>query len=357
MLVDWRAKMKRLCKAYAFQLECGEEKKKYHVQAVFEFKSACTLSAAKKKLQSDVFKPPHLEQCRSWVKAIEYCMKEDTRALGMEPEHFNVPLPKKKVSWEDGHRDIDPLHDRDLYSYQLDMDTVIRETPIHDRRVYWIWEREGGVGKSAYIKHLCCLDPCIVRVSGAGKDVKYLLGQMGATDPKSGKPLGPGYAHTVLWDLPRSFDSKYLSWDTVECVKNGHWTSGKYESKSVLQPVPRVIIFSNEPPDLSKLSADRWEVLEIESVRTTYHPTGRDFRFTRNPTAITELRERQDISNRVATFVDDMDLDGGEEEVPGTPGAMDPSSEEDEATHEPVELPQARKRVRFDIPPVSAFEE
>jgi len=68
--------------------------------------------------------------------------------------------------------------------------------------------------------------------------------------------------NTVIFDVPRDNGNK-ISYKSVESIKNGMIYSPKYESKYKLFNSPHIIIFANEPPQLEKLSIDRWVVKEI----------------------------------------------------------------------------------------------
>ena len=71
----------------------------------------------------------------------------------------------------------------------------------------------------------------------------------------------------VLMNLPRSYDSSFLSYPALECVKDMLFFSGKYGSAMVNGPPPHVMIFANEPPDVTKLSRDRWCIREIRDLQ------------------------------------------------------------------------------------------
>lgn len=64
-------------------------------------------------------------------------------------------------------------------------------------------------------------------------------------------------------DIPRSVDIDFLSYTGIEEIKNGCFFCGKYESDMVIMPIPHIIIFSNEEPNVDKLSADRWDIKNI----------------------------------------------------------------------------------------------
>ena len=55
---------------------------------------------------------------------------------------------------------------------------------------------------------------------------------------------------------------KYFSelYSAFEGIKNGMFVNYKYETQQVLMDPPHVVCFSNEVPDVSALSQDRWEV-------------------------------------------------------------------------------------------------
>ena len=54
----------------------------------------------------------------------------------------------------------------------------------------------------------------------------------------------------IVINLPRSFNSEYLSYTGIEEVKDMCFYSGKYEGGMVVGNCPHLIIFSNELPDM-----------------------------------------------------------------------------------------------------------
>lgn len=67
----------------------------------------------------------------------------------------------------------------------------------------------------------------------------------------------------VLMNIPKSFNTEYLSYEALENIKDMYFYSGKYEGGMVCGNCPHLFVFSNETPDYSKLSKDRWVVREI----------------------------------------------------------------------------------------------
>ena len=128
-----------------------------------------------------------------------------------------------------------------------------RENPLFGRHIYWFHESEGGWGKS-----ICA---------------KYMVDQMGALEVSS--KASDAFFGIVSWiekhgeappivilDIPRSCRD-YVSYQSIEKIKDGKFFSSKYESSMVRFNSPHVICFANEEPDFEKMSEDRWIVEEL----------------------------------------------------------------------------------------------
>ena len=61
-----------------------------------------------------------------------------------------------------------------------------------------------------------------------------------------------------MFDVPRS-SQQYISYTGIEEIKNGIFSSPKYESCMVAMPPPHVVVLCNIPPDYTDtdLSSDR----------------------------------------------------------------------------------------------------
>ena len=66
----------------------------------------------------------------------------------------------------------------------------------------------------------------------------------------------------VIFHYVRSMED-YVSYAAIEEVKDGMFYNGKYESSMVIYNPPHIICMANFPPDLDKLSKDRWVVRYI----------------------------------------------------------------------------------------------
>lgn len=219
-----------------FQEEKGEETGTPHLQGYVCFKTKKRLSNVR------TFIDCHWEPCNNPKAAIKYCMKKETRAGQVHVKGVKLPLelPTALRPWQQ----------------QLADDLLSKPDP---RSITWIWESVGNTGKSTMCKWL--VDNAkynAIYLNGKGADIKYAL-------TKHFEKTDTNYNHLIcLWDLSRSME-EYVSYDTMEQIKNGLFFSGKYESCSEVFNAPHVVVFANFPPETSKMSQDRWDVRHIGS--------------------------------------------------------------------------------------------
>lgn len=131
---------------------------------------------------------------------------------------------------------------------------VLAETP-NRRKIHWIWEPLGNVGKSWLAKYVLLTQDALLLESGKKVDMAYIYAQ---------KPT-----KIVMIDLSRTSaptDGKdYLGgvYSICENLKNGTLMSTKYESAAVQFQIPHVIVFANWEPDYTKWSRDRYLVTKL----------------------------------------------------------------------------------------------
>lgn len=141
-----------------------------------------------------------------------------------------------------------------LRPWQSALLEILQEDPC-PRKIHWIWENQGNVGKSWMANYLGC--------------------QMGATILTAGKKVDMAYIYAqnptkiVIFDLSRTtepIDGKsFLDgiYSLAEDLKNGRVVSTKYESKTVFFPTPHVVFFANYAPDMTKWSSDRYFIKHL----------------------------------------------------------------------------------------------
>jgi len=224
------------CLRFVFQEEIGEQGTK-HLQGFIEHKNPRTMSAMKKLLER-----AHWEKCNNIKASIAYCQKPETRNGRVFRK--GVPAPIE-----------DPLAGTEPYNWQREILDLI-ETKPDSRTIHWYWDATGNKGKTTLAKHICLKHPNAIYLSGASKDIKAGV----ASAVKDGHP-----PTICIFDLCRT-NENYVSYQGIEEVKNGIFFSTKYESSMVMFNCPHVIIFANFPPDASALSADRWNIKEINNI-------------------------------------------------------------------------------------------
>lgn len=154
----------------------------------------------------------------------------------------------------------DPLYGKELYEYQKYILDLLKEKP-DDRKVYWFWEEDGNVGKSALVKHIYLnnKDHTVI-AGGKGNDVRNQINMHVNGNEKKG--IAGKDLNIAILDISRT-NEDYVSYEVIEQIKNGLLYSGKYEGGICCFNSPHVIIFANFKPKEETLSADRWVIKEI----------------------------------------------------------------------------------------------
>ena len=260
-----------------YQEEQGEKRKTKHYQMYIEVKATVRGSAIKK-----FFPTAHIEKRVSSQNAcIAYCQKKESRVGS--PVTYGKPSVQgarndlqelvakldSHTTWSECIRDA-TIHPqlakygsfakeyfnskkstrdglRRLHRWQEELLEVIKE-PADNRTVTWYVDVEGGKGKSEMTKELITQHDAIV------------MGGRGATDLYQ-------YAQSknkiVIWDFPRDMQM-HEPYDAIEKIKDGYYTSTFRNPMFCQRDYPaHIIIFANYKPDESKLSADRWKIIEL----------------------------------------------------------------------------------------------
>lgn len=243
---------KEKCKL-VMQAEKGESGTP-HLQGFIEFINARSFSSVKKALsKNDKDKRIHIEKARNAKAAEEYCKKEDTRI----EEPIIIDNKKKRRVLYDKLDHVEP------YPWQKDVIELVKTEP-DDRTINWYWEAEGNCGKTALAKHLCIKYPNkVLYLSGKCTDVKYTIMKFLENDNND--------VEILIFDFVRSTE-QFISYEALETVKNGIFCNSKYECGMVQYNSPHVIVFANFTPDQSKLSQDRWRIVNIKEIEKKEEP-------------------------------------------------------------------------------------
>ena len=102
------------------------------------------------------------------------------------------------------------------------------------------------LGKSALVKYLVVKHDALM-ITGKSNDIYYIKSKI------------PSKRKLFICDISRSV-MEYVNYGAIEQIKNG---LGKYRGIQLNFNCPHVIVFANQPPDRSKMSEDRWNIINI----------------------------------------------------------------------------------------------
>ena len=250
---------------YVFQLErCGTTGK-LHYQGFFSHKAAKTWKTWVNKFQA--FWPgAHVQLMKTNINAnLAYCSKLESRVVNADMGYLDEDIGPHWLGYQAQtalrlvtKTIVDP------YPWQADLAAILATKP-DERSIVWIHETEGNVGKSAFARD-AAIDGRTLVFAGKANDAKSAVADWVAPLDKDKQPLPPKPLDAVILDVPR-VSADYISYQALEEFKNGMFFSGKYASRMVVMPFIHVVVFSNEPPDTSKMSKDRWQVYRIVDKR------------------------------------------------------------------------------------------
>lgn len=238
---------------YIFGEEVGTLGTK-HLQGAVMFKNPRHFGGVKKILEKC-----HIEKCISWMASIKYCSKEGKTFSNLENNLFS----KKENREEKTQRLLKELNMRLLSKY----DNVIWKkwqrivlniltTKPDSRKIHWLWNKEGNIGKSFLCNYIDLKYDAII-CTGKSTDIfnQAYTWRMNNLEIDQIPPC--------LIDIPKSESNHKVPYDAIEQLKNGSLYSGKYEGGKVKGESPHIFIFANYAPDISMLSKDRWVIIDL----------------------------------------------------------------------------------------------
>lgn len=181
----------------------------------------------------------HLEKSKgSNTENYNYCSKEGNYKTNMKEDRRNKFLNKyKDVIWKDWQNDI----------------LNIINSPPEDRKINWVWESKGNIGKSFLSKYLYLKYHTIIADGKKDNIFNQILNFYENNTEE---------IELVILDIPRH-NENYINYGAIEQIKNGLIYSGKYEGGCCYFDSPHIIIFSNFEPDMTKFSQDRYNIINL----------------------------------------------------------------------------------------------
>lgn len=227
---------------YAFQEELGDNRTP-HLQGCLYHNNQVSFTTLRQ------WNPRiHWERTRNIAASVQYCTRPEKRSGRLWTQGFTIT---DKVS-------LRLLSRNDMYEWQERLATAL-EGPPDPRKIRWYVDHEGGSGKTEFARWAIINQPGTVFVStGSTRDLAHIIASNKTT------------ARSILVNLPRQAEGTF-SYAFIEMMKDGLICSTKYSGKTIIIPKPHVTIFSNWPPDRTKLSADRWEILALNNQAEINH--------------------------------------------------------------------------------------
>jgi len=119
------------------------------------------------------------------------------------------------------------------------------EDPLFGRQIHWYWEPQGEWGKTKTQKYMVdCMDATMV--GGKKADMFYALSELMLSTGEV-PPI-------VIINLVKDTDMKYVSYAGMESIKDGVFFSKKFKSGMCRFNSPHLLVFANEPPELSRFT-------------------------------------------------------------------------------------------------------
>nr|UOF76688.1 rep protein [Cressdnaviricota sp.] len=232
---------------YVFQLERGNEGGRLHYQGHLKLGTKQRLGTLVKQL-GGIMPGLHLtpDSERGSRNAEFYCIKrDDTYVAGpWYDSDFEIPYDGRDLITADS-----------FHPWQSDVAAII-EGPIHPDKIIWIYQPAGGCGKSSFCKFMYFHFKYPQLIVCKPADLMHLV-----TSMRSSKVYFVDIQRTL--GLEQTMDSLYSA---IEQLKNGYVVNTKYVTSIKCFSKPHVVLFSNVRPDLTKLSAYKWDLYKVENL-------------------------------------------------------------------------------------------
>jgi hypothetical protein len=181
-----------------------------------------------------------------WLDIFEAAKTDLPNALSIDPEisirHYN----QLKAIHLDHNKPKMQCNLKDLREWQDEAWKKLMNQS--DRQILFVVDEEGGKGKSALAKHILTTTKSWACQGGKIGDLMHSYDTM---------------VDYVVFDMARCNNPDYFPWNFMENLKNGWFTSTKYNGGMKIFNPPKIVVFMNEMPPRNKLSSDRYEIYKI----------------------------------------------------------------------------------------------
>ena len=250
----------KIAKKFTFQLEKGESTGYEHWQGRFSLwkkKQKPALMDLIKSMDEPLFNYLEPTTNKEHQRTAFYCMKEDTRIRG--------PFTDQDIAA------FIPRQYRDIKLYDWQDKVILSASNFNNRQIDCIVDVKGCNGKStlASIGDLLYKFIDLPLSHDGQKLIESTCDILISKDCRVPK--------LVFFDMPRAFNKDKMNgiYTALETIKKGKVWDMRHSYKEWWFDSPRIWVFSNEFPDESLLSRDRWKFWQITDDKklTTYQHT------------------------------------------------------------------------------------
>ena len=193
-----------------------------------------------------VSKPTAIARYCAWLKTLDSFPSD--RTIANEFPELWIRYQSRLVDLAAHICPLPPLVEGELRDWQVTLLEEL-EREADDRKVKFVVDETGGLGKSWFCRWLL-QTRSDVQILGTGKveDISYAIDIT---------------KKIYCMNVPRG-GMEYLQYRVLEMMKDRVVFSSKYYSQTkILRNRCHVVVFCNEPPDYSKMTDDRYDVLTL----------------------------------------------------------------------------------------------
>lgn len=243
------------------QLELGGTNGTPHYQIALKTKTTCLRMAILRELQEQINGHINIDVQHTYKTMVEYCTKESQ----FISDHYSGRIYKHewKLSFLDKKPELKVVIE-DPYPWQkFFMDQILSKNP-DGRIVDWIIDPVGRTGKSSFARAYVSsptTDAILMKIDNLDRMELALISKIKEYRSKHNKD-----PRIVMFDFPRAADARKVMDATalMEDAKSGHLETnfgGHFKELHICNI--HVVVFSNNAPDLSVLSIDRWRLWRL----------------------------------------------------------------------------------------------
>lgn len=224
------------CTHYCLGHEICPSTGKQHLQGYIKLTKMMRFDTLKKY---PFFCNGHFEKPRGTMQHnFDYCSKEGN----YKSKGFAIKVPIKI--------------NEDLRPWMKEIERVLKEEP-DNRTILWLYDPIGNIGKTQFLKYLVVKYKYLFTTGGKASDVANLVFNNREYFECTNRGV-------CVFDIPRC-SKGHISYNALEMIKNGMVTNTKFECGNVIFNSPHVCIFSNDLPDVTKMSSDRWLIYTVKN--------------------------------------------------------------------------------------------